>query len=62
MQFFSEAPGMILTLLAFEILLLLVLIGRGSRSDARGSVLPRAYLENRALEREPLGFHDRLGM
>lgn len=49
-------------MLVFEILLLLVLIGRGSRNDPRGSVLPRAYLQNRALEREPLGFHDRLGM
>ncbi len=61
MQFFAEAPGMVLTLLVFELLLVVVLIGRRKRVDSRTSVLPRAYLASRGA-REPLTFHERLGL
>ncbi|MEZ4231519.1 MAG: hypothetical protein R3B89_20240 [Polyangiaceae bacterium] len=61
MQFFTEAPGMVLTLLVFELLLVIGLISRRRRASSRTSVLPRAYLASRG-GREPLTFHERLGL
>ena len=52
---------MVLTLLVFEILLVIALIARKKRASSRDSVLPRAYLASRG-SREPLTFHERLGM
>ncbi|MBX3185057.1 MAG: hypothetical protein KF915_20710 [Polyangiaceae bacterium] len=59
MEFFRDAPGMVLTLLLFELLFVLVLLGRRRRAEPRGLPFKGAVSSAR---REPLGFHERLGV
>lgn len=63
MQLLNSGPSWVMILLICELLLVVALLGRRhSRNKARDSVLPRAYLATRSGSREPLSFHERLGM